>query len=154
MSFKEAIKVCFKKYFKISGRATRAEYWWFQLFGLLVIFIPMMLGLLFNGGEVGEVFSVFVAIACLLYAFIVIPLFCVKIRRYHDAGYSGFFIFVNLIPYVGSLIDFILLLLKSTPDNEWGPNPFNEQKEIIVESEVVVKQNDKKRNKEVTDIEL
>ena len=40
MSFKEAIKVCFKKYFKISGRATRAEYWWFQLFGLLVIFIP------------------------------------------------------------------------------------------------------------------
>lgn len=153
MSFKKAIKVCFKKYFKISGRATRAEYWWFQLFGLLVIFIPMMLGLLFNGGEVGEVFSVFVAIACLLYAFIIVPLFCVKIRRYHDVGASGFTLFVCLIP-LGGLIDFILMLLKSAPDNEWGSNPFSEQKEIIVESEVVVEQNDKKRYKEVTDIEL
>ena len=143
MSFKKAIKVCFKKYFKISGRATRAEYWWFQLFGLLVIFIPMMLGLLFNGGEVGEVFSVFVAIACLLYAFIIV----------HDVGASGFTLFVCLIP-LGGLIDFILMLLKSAPDNEWGSNPFSEQKEIIVESEVVVEQNDKKRYKEVTDIEL
>ena len=60
-------------------------------------------------------------------------------------------IFINLIPYVGSLIDFIFMLLKSAPDNEWGPNPFNEQKETTIESEVVAKQEE---NKNVIDVEL
>ena len=32
VAFGEAIGLGFKNYFKFSGRATRAEYWWFCLF--------------------------------------------------------------------------------------------------------------------------
>ena len=157
MSFKEAIKVCFKKYFKISGRATRAEYWWFQLFFSLIFFVPILLGAYLltetNYDFLDYYFldQFLIAWGGLVLFFFFAPLCCVKFRRYHDIGASSFTIFVNLIPYVGSLIDFILMLLKSAPDNEWGPNPFNEQKETAIESEVVVKQEE---NKEVIDVEL
>ena len=152
MSFKEAIKVCFKKYFKISGRATRAEYWWFQLFFYCFFLLPLFLGIdLLNGSNYESLGSVLIGFSYVILFGSIVPQFCVKIRRYHDIGASGFTIFVNLIPAVGSLIDFILMLLKSAPDNEWGPNPFNEQKETAIESEVVVKQEE---NKEVIDVEL
>ena len=36
MSISQSIVTCFKKYLTISGRATRAEYWWFLLFFYLV----------------------------------------------------------------------------------------------------------------------
>ena len=152
MSFKEAIKVCFKKYFKISGRATRAEYWWFQLFFNCFFLLPLFLGIdLLNGTNYETLGSVLIGFSYVILFISIIPLFCVKIRRYHDIGASGFTLFVYLIPAVGSLIDFILMLLKSTPDNEWGPNPFNEQKEITIESEIVAKQEE---NKNVIDVEL
>ena len=31
MTFTESVSVCFKKYFVFEGRASRSEYWWFQL---------------------------------------------------------------------------------------------------------------------------
>ena len=31
MTFSESISKCFKKYFVFQGRASRSEYWWFQL---------------------------------------------------------------------------------------------------------------------------
>ena len=37
MSFGQAIKTCFSKYFVIAGRAPRSEYWWFALFVLLIV---------------------------------------------------------------------------------------------------------------------
>jgi len=36
MGFGEAIKTCFSKYFTISGRARRSEYWYFYLFTILL----------------------------------------------------------------------------------------------------------------------
>ena len=36
MSFSQSIVTCFKKYLTTSGRATRAEFWWFHLFVYLV----------------------------------------------------------------------------------------------------------------------
>ena len=39
VSFPQAVKLGFKNYFTFSGRATRAEYWWFLLFTQLMWFI-------------------------------------------------------------------------------------------------------------------
>ena len=51
MTFSESIKTCFKKYFDSEGRATRAEYWWFQLlwwcvtiFGITMMFATKEIG--------------------------------------------------------------------------------------------------------------
>ena len=35
MDFGTSIKTCFSKYAVFSGRASRSEFWWFPLFGLI-----------------------------------------------------------------------------------------------------------------------
>ena len=36
MTFTQSISTCFSKYATFSGRASRSEYWWFALFGMIV----------------------------------------------------------------------------------------------------------------------
>ena len=42
LNFFDSIKTCFKKFFVIKGRASRSEYWFFQLL-FTVITIPIFL---------------------------------------------------------------------------------------------------------------
>lgn len=40
MTFVESVKFCLTKgYAKFQGRASRSEFWWFALFGILVSFV-------------------------------------------------------------------------------------------------------------------
>ena len=39
MGFIDSIVTCYKKSFTISGRASRAEYWWFMLYFYLLCFV-------------------------------------------------------------------------------------------------------------------
>ena len=117
MTFSEAIKTCLtEKYFKISGRATSAEYWEFQLFILLVV---LGLGIIAAVTE----WNFILILAAIFYALVIIPSFCAQIRRLHDAGFSGWFVLLPLVPYVGGIALLVMTLLKSDGDNKWGPNP-------------------------------
>ena len=50
MGFGDAVRVCMQeKYASFSGRATRAEYWYFFLFMVLVLFCGALAGLFFLG---------------------------------------------------------------------------------------------------------
>lgn len=137
MTFSESIKTCLtKKYFTIKGRATRAEYWWFQLFVHLLIFAPFLAIMPFveeSSGIVPIVIFVMLPMALLL-----CPNFCVTIRRLHDAGLSGWCLLVNLIPYVGSTIFLVMTLMGSDKDNKWGPNPNCPSSEQRTESNDVI----------------
>ena len=107
MTFGEAIKTCLtEKYFKISGRATSAEYWEFQLFILLVV---LGLGIIAAVTE----WNFILILAAIFYALVIIPSFCAQIRRLHDAGFSGWFVLLPLIPYVGGIALLVMTLLKS-----------------------------------------
>jgi uncharacterized membrane protein YhaH (DUF805 family) len=44
MDFQQSIKTCFQKYATFTGRAGRAEFWWFALFQLLVLVVASMFG--------------------------------------------------------------------------------------------------------------
>lgn len=142
MTFSESIKTCLtKKYFTIKGRATRAEYWWFQLFVHLLIFAPFLAIMPFVEKSSGvEPIAIFVM---LLIALLLCPNFCVTIRRLHDAGFSGWYYLVNFIPYVGSTVLFVMTLMGSGKDNKWGPSPHSpsskqsdETKDVIVTTDV------------------
>lgn len=53
-----------------------------------------------------------------------LPSVSVTVRRLHDTGRSGWFMLIQLIPIVGSIVFFITMLLDSQPDvNSYGPNP-------------------------------
>lgn len=106
MSFQDAVKNCFQNYATFTGRATRAEFWWWQLFtfvvGLAVGWIP---------------FIGWIATIALL-----IPGLAVAWRRLHDIGKAGGFYFIGWIPLVGWIFMIIWYTRKSEPfDNRFGP---------------------------------
>jgi uncharacterized membrane protein YhaH (DUF805 family) len=86
MSFGDAIRVCFEKYATFSGRARRAEYWWFYLFTIIVRFGTGILDGIAAGGTKVQPFSAIAGLALL------VPWLAVWTRRMHDTGRSGFWV--------------------------------------------------------------
>mgnify|MGYP002623462843 CR=1 FL=1 len=131
MSFSEAVKTCMtKKYAKISGRATRAEFWWFVLLRWLILItlsfvLAFAIGYLKATGTIDRndtPIIILVISFCILYIFFAIPYFCVLIRRFHDVGYSGWWLLLLFIPYI-SLAIYVVAILESDGDNKYGPKP-------------------------------
>ncbi|MEX0918893.1 MAG: DUF805 domain-containing protein [Candidatus Paceibacterota bacterium] len=105
-----------KKYAVFSGRSQRAEYWYFNLFNII---IATILGII--SAIVGDDFS----ILGLLYALAVfLPTLGVSVRRLHDIGKSGWMLLISLIPLIGWIWFIVLMVTDSNPgDNKYGPNP-------------------------------
>lgn len=97
-----------QKYTVFTGRARRAEYWWFTLFNTLISY-----ALTFAG-----VFVLHISWLGSLYSLAVfLPSLGVAVRRMHDVNKSGWFI---LIP----IYNLILLVTPGTVGpNEYGPDP-------------------------------
>jgi uncharacterized membrane protein YhaH (DUF805 family) len=105
-----------RNYADFQGRARRKEYWTFTLLVTLATVLAVMLG----GAEsrVGGLLLLVIVLGG------VIPGLAVTVRRLHDLGLSGWLVLVGLIPYIGSLVRFILMLLDGKRGtNQYGPNP-------------------------------
>ena len=119
MTFSESISTCFKKYFVIQGRASKSEFWWFQLLWMASFFIMFI----FEGLDPVTYF--FYGIIVIIF----IPLFTVGVRRLHDTGKSGFYYFWSLVPFIGSLIVLAFMLGDGTKGrNQYGDNPLKKSK--------------------------
>jgi uncharacterized membrane protein YhaH (DUF805 family) len=122
ISFGGAVARGFRKYATFTGRASRSEYWWWTLFTFLTY---LVLGLLTyavgtvtsrDGGRTpGLVALPLIILFAVFFLGILVPTLALTVRRLHDAGYSGLFVLLLLIPYLGSLIIFIFALLPSSP---------------------------------------
>jgi len=104
----------FKKYATFSGRARRAEYWYFVLFNMIFAIIAMVLdnvlGISSRATGYGPLYGLYALVSLL-------PSLAVAVRRMHDVGKSGWFI---LIP------SYNLVLAVTEGDkgpNEYGPDP-------------------------------
>lgn len=122
----------FKKYAFFDGRATRAEYWFFQLFNTLVIMVLVVVGMLFEilgTAHVATAYNTGVNTTVLelvgpylLASFL--PNLAVSVRRLHDTGRTGWWLCVGFIPYVGLLAQIIFFVQDSQPgENGYGSNP-------------------------------
>lgn len=120
MTFGESIKSVFTKYATFSGVASRSEYWYFYLF-TQIVFQPLnfiSFGLTsttrFEGANAGAgldtaqllltLFSVVVSLGMIL------PTLAVTARRYHDAGFSGLWMLLNLAPLFGLFLSVPILI--------------------------------------------
>lgn len=122
MSFFEAINTCLiKKYCTFSGRATRSEFWWFDLFTSLLIYGSFFLGIWVYPNNPEIVFG----ISGVVMLFLIIPNLSVTVRRLHDVGKSGWYLLMGLIPYVGAIILLIQYITPSVLDSDT-----NEQQEV------------------------
>ena len=111
-----------RKYATFSGRASRSEYWWWVLVGLIVgivleaVYIPSLLLRPRGGGFHLDAGIILVAIVgALLFAATIVPTLALAWRRLHDANLSGGFWFLGLIPAVGWIIVLVLMLQPSNP---------------------------------------
>jgi len=109
-----------KKYVEFSGRASRTEFWMFNLFNFIALIVISVLGVIVGGKEsaVGSLLMCLYLLATLL------PNIGVSIRRLHDTGRSGWWLLLALVPLVGGIVLLVFYILESqVGDNEYGPNP-------------------------------
>ncbi|WBH15284.1 DUF805 domain-containing protein [Sphingomonas radiodurans] len=112
-----------KRYADFKGRSSRKEFWMFQLVFVAIGVIAMIGGvdLLAGTGGLGGLTLLLTWLALIA---LIVPLLAVQVRRLHDQDRSGWLAAFNLLPYVGALVVYILMLMEGTPgDNQYGPDP-------------------------------
>ena len=97
-----------KRYAEFSGRSRRSEYWYFLLFVILIsIAAAIVDGILASVIGFGGLLSIVFGLG------IIIPSLAVSVRRLHDTGRSGWWLLLNLVPFIGFIIVLVLLAQES-----------------------------------------
>ena len=106
-----AIRTClFRKYAVFSGRAGRAEFWWFFLFGMLLQVGAAMFStsvLLTRGVEEFSdvpdpaMAAMFMAPMVLSVLLLAVPTWAASARRLHDTGHSAWWLLAMIVPLAG-----------------------------------------------------
>jgi uncharacterized membrane protein YhaH (DUF805 family) len=89
------------RFARFSGRASRAEYWYFFLAVLLINVALALLGLLFPESALGDLIDLLSSVFLL---FVLIPSVSIGVRRLHDVNNSGWWYLLILVPLVGPLV--------------------------------------------------
>ena len=106
-------------YANFSGRAPRAEYWWFYLLTIVAYIVAMTLE---SVGGAGDVFDSFGILTLVVTLSLFIPSLAVGVRRLHDTDRSGWWLLIGLIPLVGAIVVLVFLVMQGTTgDNRFGP---------------------------------
>ncbi|WFR83174.1 DUF805 domain-containing protein [Arthrobacter sp. Y-9] len=143
VGFVDAIKSGFRNYATFNGRAVNSEFWWWFVFEYLVLgilgyvaYFFLFAGIMTSlGGALstssrrgyrspetdfiwsaplvaGIVLGILFVIVALA---LLIPGLALRVRRLHDAGYSGWFVLLSLVPF-GSVVVLALLAMESSPE--------------------------------------
>lgn len=98
VTFLDAVRLGFKNYFRFSGRAQRAEYWWFYLFTLIATAALTVIDVVLFGIEnPSENFSPAADIFSIL---VIIPTLALGWRRMHDINRSGWWSLLPILPAI------------------------------------------------------
>ena len=98
-----------RRAFDFNTRSTRAEYWWFMLFDILIaIAITIILPFL----------------SPLFTLLMLVPSVAVTIRRLHDINKSGWWLLILFVPLIGAIV-LLIFMIKETQqaENQWGAVP-------------------------------
>lgn len=152
-----------EKYADFTGRAPRAEYWWYAL-ALIIAFVVLSIieSILGLKGMIGGMYG---PLTGLLWLATFVPGLAVGVRRLHDTNRSGWWLllmvpyaltailafiafasgsfaglasagFLGIIGMLCALGLLVLMVLPSTPgDNRYGPNPYGEGGGPVVAAE-------------------
>lgn len=110
------------RYFEISGRSTRMQYWMYSLVQLLLtigaLAIDYQMGGFDNLQNPQPTATFFVGIVH------TIPAITLTIRRLHDIGRSGWWYFLQLVPIIGGIILLVWMCWPSDDyANAYGDHP-------------------------------
>lgn len=102
MNFQTSIRSGFQNYANFKGRASRAEYWWWALF--TVILSILLSSISDSFGNLGSLVTL-------------LPTIAVAVRRMHDVNRVGWFILVPIYNLV------LVLRRGDAGENRFGPPP-------------------------------
>ena len=106
MNFMDSVTTCLSKYVDFDGRAKRSEYWWFQLFCIIIYIVT---------ATIAPRLYYIAALALFL------PTLAVTVRRLHDGDRTGWWVLISLIPIVGGLILLYFMIIEGTQgSNRFG----------------------------------
>lgn len=121
MSFPEAVRSALRQYATFTGRARRAEYWWFVLFTVLVSFVAALVDASLGTVDAATSLGVVGTLASLA---LLLPSLAVTVRRLHDSDRSGWWVLSFLIPLAGLVLWLVFMLADSNSHaNRFGPSP-------------------------------
>ena len=139
-----------KKYAVFSGRAPRAELWWYLLFLIIAVVLGLIVESILG---LPKLFFIYGPLTLLIALGTFVPSLAVQVRRLHDRNYSGWWlaafwlleillqIFGPLGPVAGKFpilagalalsvfaVSITLIVFWARPgtpsDNRYGPNPY------------------------------
>ena len=145
VNFFDALKNCFGNYINFNGRIRRSEFWWFMLpINLISVLLFTLLGL-YADGVLGKRYYypssyyypyyryvyydndsilALIIVSTIYVSCIALPVISATVRRLHDVGKNGNYIFICFVPFFGGLSLLVLLCLDSHKNsNKYGPSP-------------------------------
>ncbi|PIE35958.1 MAG: hypothetical protein CSA54_05045, partial [Gammaproteobacteria bacterium] len=113
-TFTGALKDGFQRIFDFEGRSSRAQYWWFVLWyiiitlacGFLTVFLPFF-----------SIVTIIVSIA------LIIPMLAVSIRRLHDIDRTGWWLLISVVPIISLIIVYFAVVPGTDGPNRFGDKP-------------------------------
>ncbi|MGY1711065.1 DUF805 domain-containing protein [Geodermatophilus sp. SYSU D00758] len=112
MSPADAVRSVLARYADFSGRARRAEYWWFVLAYAVASIVASMIDAVLG----------FPVLALVLGLGLLVPSLAAAVRRLHDTGRSGWWLLLALIPF-GGIVVIVFLATEGQPGpNRYGPS--------------------------------
>lgn len=126
----EAVKLFFKNYANFSGRSTRSEYWFANLFSgiitfALIFFAAVTCFILNDSLSLSSYFMQMAIVAVVIVAIcaLLVPSIALFVRRLHDVGASGLTVFLIVFGFIGVVALFVMTVLPSAKANKYGPAP-------------------------------
>lgn len=118
-------KAIVDNYVNFSGRASRSEYWYFVLLNFIISMVFYIITFVLASNGVSDGLTVVQVLSWLVSLALFLPGLGVSVRRLHDIGKSGWWLFIILIPCCIGLIWLVILMCKGSEmnENEYGPVP-------------------------------
>ncbi|AWB47544.1 DUF805 domain-containing protein [Gemmobacter aquarius] len=127
MNFQHAVRSVLFNYVTFSGRARRAEYWFWALFCVLAnLALGILDGAIFGRNMMqhmdgsGPLSAVFTLLTLL-------PSIAVGVRRLHDIDRTGWWLLIVFLPLIGWILLLVWACTRGTiGPNRFGPDPVTE----------------------------
>lgn len=121
-----AYKEFWTKMFVWNGTATRTQYWIpiiinYFISGILISIVEKI-----QGHSIEDIYNftdlTTNTVAKLIAILVWVATLTIKARRLHDTNRSAVWIFIQIVPLIGSIWFFILMILPTTSESRWIDN--------------------------------
>ena len=144
IGFVDAVKLFFNRYADFSGRSSRAEYWWVQLFLIIasiILIIPAwgLFAALGSGSEPSGAALLGLIPIGIFFLAIIIPNIALFIRRLHDINQTGWIYlglviasFIPIISIIASIAQIVIACIPGTQgENKYGADPYGHGMDVF-----------------------